>query len=327
MFLRALNTAIAWPGRILRRYPAVGIAVAVAVLLLVALVPVARATRESLSLAQAMRHQYDACIRQGLPRSVCEAAYGGGGGGNRGGGGGGNRGGGGGSGGGSQNQKNKCKEACKPCNTCRAKGKPCKKKCQACDACHSGGGRGGSGGGTRVAAASVAGGGGSGLIAAPVSGGRRPNKLPASCKMRGTAYADIAGHSAGGFSRNNTRATYHYYAPNYETLTLACADKFHKIDDYGRKLLQYPWMAFCAAGDKRWDSSVCGKCYKVTNRRTGASIIARAVDQGGCTDADGTGLDLDPCAFNAIDTDGRGVADGNMRVDVQEVRCKPGALM
>jgi hypothetical protein len=127
---------------------------------------------------------------------------------------------------------------------------------------------------------------------------------------------------AGGIVRDNVRATYHYYAQaGYETATLACADRFWADPDYGRKLLKYPWTAYCL--DKGDVQKVCGRCLRVTNRRTGASAIARAVDKGGCSDRDGTGLDLDPAIFTPLDTDGRGYADGFMRVDVREVDCGP----
>lgn len=124
----------------------------------------------------------------------------------------------------------------------------------------------------------------------------------------------------GGITRQDVRSTYHYYAPNYETSSLACADRFWADPDHGRKLMKFGWHANCLDG-KAFSQSTCGKCFRITNRRTGASVVSRAVDFGGCSDKDGTGLDLDPCVFNAIDTDGQGVADGNMRVDVVEVEC------
>lgn len=141
-------------------------------------------------------------------------------------------------------------------------------------------------------------------------------RLPPECKIWGDPFESVQPVS-GGIERQNVRATYHYYAPAYETSSLACADAFWKHPDHGRKLLRYPWTAYCLG----FSQSVCGKCLRVTNRRTGASVIVRAVDNGGCSDTDGTGLDLDPCAFNAIDTDKQGYRDGHMRVDVKEVRC------
>lgn len=146
------------------------------------------------------------------------------------------------------------------------------------------------------------------------------NDLPDSCKIWGDAFGDNPA-KPGGVKRKNVRATYHYYAPNYDTATLACSDLFWAWGDgYGKRLLKYPWTAYCAT--LPWDrTGTCGKCLRVTNRRTGASIIARAVDNGGCSDRDGTGLDLDPCAFNAIDGDKQGYRDGNMRVDIEEVEC------
>lgn len=140
---------------------------------------------------------------------------------------------------------------------------------------------------------------------------------PPECKIWGDALAPRPA-VPGGVARQQVRATYHYYSPAYDTATLACADKFWATPDYGTMLLQYPWTAYCVGP---FSQGVCGKCLRVTNRRTGAAVTARAVDNGGCSDTDGTGLDLDPCAFNAIDTDGQGYRDGHMRVDVQEVEC------
>ena len=153
-----------------------------------------------------------------------------------------------------------------------------------------------------------------------VVGREQFKKFPKECKINGNPYGSNKAKK-GGVSRKNVRATYHQYFPNYETSTLSCSDIFWKWKNYGKTLLRYPWAAYCVT--KPWNREKdCGRCLRVTNRGTGASVIVRAVDQGGCTDAkDGTGLDLDPCAFNAIDTNKHGVRDGNMRVDVQEVDC------
>lgn len=154
----------------------------------------------------------------------------------------------------------------------------------------------------------------------PVPGRRSIGRAPGpECKLWGDALAD-APEVPGGVDRKDARATYHYYAPGYETSTLACADRFWADPGYGHKLLKYPWTAYCLDG-RSFSQGTCGRCLRVTNRRTGAWVIARAVDNGGCSDSDGTGLDLDPCAFRAIDTDGRGHADGFVRVDVREVEC------
>ena len=131
-----------------------------------------------------------------------------------------------------------------------------------------------------------------------------------------------------GPAMTNIKATYHTYSPHYDLGTLACSDKLRSMPGMASRLVyQYPWTAYCLKSTKKhpglapFSQGVCGKCFRVTNRGTRASVIVRAVDQGGCSDDDGTGLDLDPCAFNAIDTDGKGYAAGNMRVDVQEVQC------
>lgn len=154
--------------------------------------------------------------------------------------------------------------------------------------------------------------------AAPAAAGWS-KRMPRECNLWGDAFAD-APLVAGGVDRKNIRATYHFYSPAYETSSLACADRFWADPAHGRKLLKYPWTAYCLDG-KAFSQSTCGKCLRLTNARTGAAVTARAVDFGGCTDADGTGLDLDPCAFDALDTDGQGRRDGNLRVDVREVDC------
>ena len=148
---------------------------------------------------------------------------------------------------------------------------------------------------------------------------KAPRPLPAHCKLWGDAFAPVDTIDDG-VRRTDVRATYHFYAPAYETSSLACADRFWADPLHGHKLLKYPWTAYCLDG-KSFSQDTCGKCLRITNRTTGANVIARAVDFGGCSDVDGTGLDLDPCAFNAIDTDGRGYADGFMRVDVEQVTC------
>jgi hypothetical protein len=132
---------------------------------------------------------------------------------------------------------------------------------------------------------------------------------------------------ANGIKATDVDATYHYYAPGYETSSLQCGGFFEGKPDYGRKLLKYPWTAFCVNGISPATSGKCGKCFRVKNRRTGASTVVRAVDHGGgdCRTGSSGGLDMDPCGFNAIDTDGNGMANGHLRVDVEEVECGAGA--
>lgn len=143
-------------------------------------------------------------------------------------------------------------------------------------------------------------------------------KLPPSCAMTGDVYGNNA-IVKGGIERKGVRATYHFYSPHYTTSSLACANMVHT---FKKQLLQYPWTAYCLDGSAKWDPRrTCGKCLRVRNRSTGAAIIVRAVDSGGCSGPGANGLDLDPCAFNAIDTNKHGVRDGHMMLDVEEVRC------
>lgn len=159
---------------------------------------------------------------------------------------------------------------------------------------------------------------------------RRPPQLAtgsddANCNLNGTLYKKTKDTDAehkpvpGGIDKM-VRSTYHYYAPQYETSPLSCADDIHADKNYGPKMLKYPWFAYCATPfDRRRH---CGRCFKLTNPRNKASIVARAVDQCG----EGTQLDLDGCAFRMID-DGAGVAKGAMQLRMQEVNCDPSAVL
>lgn len=147
------------------------------------------------------------------------------------------------------------------------------------------------------------------------------SKLPASCKITGDVFGPNA-RVKNGIRRENVRATYHYYSPAYNTSSLACADIVWKWPNSSQKLLMYPWTAYCLDGSQNWNPQrTCGRCLRVRNRGTGAAIIVRAVDSGGCSGGSQNGLDLDPCAFNAIDSNKHGVRDGHMMVDVEEVEC------
>lgn len=73
---------------------------------------------------------------------------------------------------------------------------------------------------------------------------------------------------------------------------------------------------FCGPSGPKGQAS-CGKCIKVTNRATGASTMARIVDQ--CSNG---GLDLDfETVFKKIDTNRQGYQMGYLNVDYQFVSC------
>jgi hypothetical protein len=42
--------------------------------------------------------------------------------------------------------------------------------------------------------------------------------------------------------------------------------------------MQYPWTAYCAPAIPM-SQDMCGRCLRVTNTRTGASLVVRIVDQ------------------------------------------------
>jgi hypothetical protein len=146
-------------------------------------------------------------------------------------------------------------------------------------------------------------------------------KLPAECKITGDVFGDNPAVK-GGIKKKGVYATYHYYAPGYETSSLACADIFHSWKDYGPTLLKYPWSAWCLEGSAGWNpKKTCGKCFRIRNQKTRQAVIIRAVDSGGCSGGAKNGLDLDPCAFRAIDAGSAGIRDGHLMVDVEEVEC------
>lgn len=147
------------------------------------------------------------------------------------------------------------------------------------------------------------------------------SSLPPSCKITGNVFGNNRSVK-GGIAKRGVYATYHFYSPQYDTGTLACADIVWKWPNYQQKLLMYPWTAYCLDGRAAWNpGKTCGRCLRVKNTRTGQAIIVRAVDSGGCSGGKKDGLDLDPCAFNAIDSDRKGVRDGHLIVDVEEVDC------
>ncbi|GJN04478.1 hypothetical protein PR202_gb13037 [Eleusine coracana subsp. coracana] len=120
-------------------------------------------------------------------------------------------------------------------------------------------------------------------------------------------------------SASNVRATYHLYNPAQNGWDLNRVSAYCATWDANKPLSwrkKYGWTAFCGpAGPKGRDS--CGKCIRVRNRATGASIVARIVDQ--CSNG---GLDLDyETVFKKIDTDRQGYQMGHLKVDYQFVSC------
>ncbi|GJN25238.1 hypothetical protein PR202_gb13038 [Eleusine coracana subsp. coracana] len=118
---------------------------------------------------------------------------------------------------------------------------------------------------------------------------------------------------------SNVRATYHYYNPQQNGWDLNRVSAYCSTWDADKPLSwrqKYGWTAFCGPVGPRGRDS-CGKCIKVTNRGTGASIVARIVDQ--CSNG---GLDLDyETVFKKIDTNGQGYQMGHLQVDYQFVNC------
>ncbi|KAM3290373.1 Wound-induced protein WIN2 [Capsicum baccatum] len=119
-------------------------------------------------------------------------------------------------------------------------------------------------------------------------------------------------------SAQNVRATYHLYNPQNVGWDLNAVSAYCSTWDANKPLAwrsKYGWTAFCGPVGPRGQAS-CGKCLRVTNRRTRAQTTVRIVDQ--CSNG---GLDLDINVFRQIDTDGVGNQQGHLMVDYQFVNC------
>ncbi|KAF5740515.1 putative Wound-induced protein WIN2 precursor [Tripterygium wilfordii] len=124
-----------------------------------------------------------------------------------------------------------------------------------------------------------------------------------------------------GQSASNIRATYHLYNPEQHGWDLMAVSAYCSTWDASKPLAwrkKYGWTAFCGPVGPRGQAS-CGKCLRVTNRRTRAQTTVRIVDQ--CSNG---GLDLDVGVFNRLDTDGVGNQQGHLMVDYAFVNCGDG---
>ncbi|CAN6293496.1 unnamed protein product [Urochloa humidicola] len=83
----------------------------------------------------------------------------------------------------------------------------------------------------------------------------------------------------------------------------------------------YWWTAFCGPAGPRGDDA-CGLCLQVTNVATGTTATVRIVDDCGKTNG-GAVLGIDTAGFQEIDTDGRGMANGQLEVNYHFVDCAP----
>ncbi|KAF4373345.1 hypothetical protein F8388_026176 [Cannabis sativa] len=115
------------------------------------------------------------------------------------------------------------------------------------------------------------------------------------------------------------RATYHYYDPQQKNWDLMAASAYCSTWDASKPYSwrsKYGWTAFCGPSGPRGRDS-CGKCLRLRNVATGATITARIVDQ--CSNG---GLDLDfNTIFKPLDTNGRGVQQGSLQVGYTYVNC------
>ncbi|CAN6207950.1 unnamed protein product [Urochloa humidicola] len=137
------------------------------------------------------------------------------------------------------------------------------------------------------------------------------------------ALASSSMPSATAQSANGVMATYVAYdAPsvNWElgAVSASCAALDEDMPFKWRSY--YWWAAFCgpAAGPRGDDA--CGLCVRVTNAATGTTATVRVVDDCGKANG-GAVLGIDTAGFQEIDTDGRGMTNGQLEVNYQFVDC------
>ncbi|CAO2149454.1 unnamed protein product [Urochloa humidicola] len=147
-----------------------------------------------------------------------------------------------------------------------------------------------------------------------ITGGRTLTVAALLCTMAGMV-------AAVPWPTSNVKAEYTWYSPMDIGWDLRNVNTYCTRWDADTPLWwrqQFGWAALC----EPWDSisgarGYCGSCIKVTNRATGAWIMARIV--GKCS---GSGLQLDYWSvFTKIDTDGKGFENGYLKVDYKWVPC------
>lgn len=110
----------------------------------------------------------------------------------------------------------------------------------------------------------------------------------------------------------NAFCTYHAYSADYPVSVLACSDGANGLMatlGYSDLSAMYPNVA--AFTDSGWNSTNCGRCFKLTNKNGGQVVYISAVDQCGKAEQGGdTHFDLSPDIFVSLFGD-KGVADGH----------------
>ncbi|CAL4987132.1 unnamed protein product [Urochloa decumbens] len=155
--------------------------------------------------------------------------------------------------------------------------------------------------------------------------GSRCLRAPAGVLLLATlaALAFPAMPSASAQSASGLKATYvAYNAPsvNWELGAVSASCAVWDEDKPPEWRSRYWWTAFCGSAGPRGNAA-CGLCLRVTNAATGAAATVRIADDCGKTNG-GAVLGMDTPVFYQIDTDGRGMADGQLEVNYQFVDCQ-----
>uniref|UniRef100_A0A0E0MGR7 Barwin domain-containing protein n=1 Tax=Oryza punctata TaxID=4537 RepID=A0A0E0MGR7_ORYPU len=133
-----------------------------------------------------------------------------------------------------------------------------------------------------------------------------------------SAVAVVLSAAGGGAAQqaSGVVATYNLYNPDTINWDLRAVSAYCSTWDADMPLAwrrRYGWTAFCGPAGTHGELS-CGRCLLVTNTATGASAVARVVDQ--CSNG---GLDVEVALFRQIDTDGGGMANGHLVIDYEFV--------
>jgi len=103
-----------------------------------------------------------------------------------------------------------------------------------------------------------------------------------------------------------------YDNPNGNTLGVACSNGPHGLADTYPKFHDFPDFPFLGgAFDTKWGSSNCGKCWKLTDKKTHRWIYFTAID------AAGGGFNIGKKAFIALN--GGTVGEGTLDAEATSV--------
>ncbi|OEL14313.1 Hevein-like preproprotein [Dichanthelium oligosanthes] len=153
--------------------------------------------------------------------------------------------------------------------------------------------------------------------------GSRYSRAPAAVLLALLAALALASSPASAQGASGVMSTFiAYNAPsvNWELGAVSASCAALDEDKPPEWRSRYWWTAFCGPAGPRGDAA-CGLCLQVGNTVTNAQVMVRIVDDCGKNNS-GAALGMDTPAFYQIDTDGSGMANGQLRVNYQFVDCQ-----